>query len=128
MTGANLLMLVEVAARSSSTIREKTALEQTQRLAHRDIKGVSVKEMADVTRNAELTCNLDPKNLVRFIIANPDEPISNIFHLAEKGIKPKGEAYLLERDAVERQLFPELAGGLYTARSISPMTPSASRP
>ncbi len=109
MTEANLLTLVEVAAQSATT-REKTALDQTQRLEHRDIKGVSVKEMADVMRNAELTYNLDPNNLVKYIIANPGEPINNIFHLAEKGIKPKGDAYLEERDAVEKQLFPELSG------------------
>ena len=109
MSGANLLTLVEVSAQSA-TIREKTALDQAQRMEKRDIQGVSVKEMADVMRQSELTYNLNPENLVKFIIAKPDEPISNIFHLAEKGIKPKGDAYLEHRDAVEKQIFPELEG------------------
>ena len=109
MSGANLLTLVEVSAQSA-TIREKTALEQAQRLERREIQGVSVKEMANVMRQADLTYNVSPENLVRFIIANPDEPINNIFHLAEKGVKPKGDVYLTQRDAVEKQIFPELEG------------------
>ena len=109
MSSANLLTLVEVSAKSS-TIREKTALDQTQRLNRRNIKSVSVKEMADVMRKSELTYNLETRVLLQHIITHPNEPISNIFHLAEKGIKPKGDGYLAHRDAVEKQLFPELAG------------------
>ncbi|MCR4666801.1 MAG: DUF3626 domain-containing protein [Desulfovibrio sp.] len=109
ISSANLLTLVEVSARSA-TNREKTSLAQTQRLESRKIQGVSVKEMADVMRNAELTYNLEASTLINFIIANPDEPINNIWHLAEKGIKPKGDEYLKQRDAVEKQLFPELEG------------------
>ncbi len=109
MSDANLLTLVEVSAQSA-TIREKSALEQAQRLERRNIRSVSVKEMADVMRRSELTYNLNSSTLLQHIITNPNEPISNIFHLAEKGIKPKGDAYLVDRDVVEKQLFPELAG------------------
>ena len=109
MSWANLLTLVEVAA-SSATIREKTALDEVQRLEKRDIQGVSVKEMADVMRSSELTYNVHPDKLLNAILAKPGEPINNIFHLKEKGIKPKGDVYLTERDDVEKKIFPELEG------------------
>lgn len=109
ISAANLLTLVEVAAQSS-TVREKTAVAQAAKLDRRNLQGVSVKEMADIMRQSELTYNLMPEVLVKHILTNPDKPISNIFHLAEQGLKPKGDAYLAQRDAAEKTLFPELKG------------------
>ncbi|MBQ7738680.1 MAG: DUF3626 domain-containing protein, partial [Desulfovibrionaceae bacterium] len=55
---------------------------------------------------------LSPENLLNHVITNPNEPISNVFHLAEKNIEipGKGPGYRAERDAVEKSLFPEIAG------------------
>ncbi|MCR5812986.1 MAG: DUF3626 domain-containing protein [Desulfovibrio sp.] len=109
ISAANLLTLVEVAAQSAGR-REKNAAVQAQRLAARNIQGVSVKDMADIMRQSEMTCNMTPEALLKYIIPNPGQPISNIFHLAKKGIKPKGDSYLQMRDAVEKNAFPELSG------------------
>lgn len=111
ISDANLRTLVEVAA-ESATLREKTAQAESRRLAARDLPSVSVREMADVLRSAELTININPDILLgdSSIMARPDEPMSNIFHLANQNILPKGEGYLAQRDAAERLLFPELEG------------------
>lgn len=111
ITPANLRALVETAAQSA-TAREKSAAGETERLRQRDLPSVSVKEMADVLRSAELTVNLNIDVLLSEdgILADPDQPMKNIFHLAEENVLPKGEGYLARRDAAERLLFPELEG------------------
>lgn len=111
ISSANLLSLVETAAQSATT-REKSAVKETERLRARDLPSVSVKEMADVLRSSELTINIDTNVLLMEdgIMAHPDEPIKNIFHLAEKNVLPKGEGYIARRDTAERLLFPELEG------------------
>ena len=108
---ANLRTLVETAAESATT-REKTAAKEAEALRRRDLPSVSVKEMADVLRSAELTINVDVDVLLSEsgIMAHPDEPMKNIFHLAEEETLIKGEGYLARRDAAERLLFPELEG------------------
>lgn len=111
ITTANLRTLVETAAQSA-TAREKTAAGENDRLRSRDLPSVSVKDMADILRSAELTVNLNVDILLSEdgILAHPDQPMKNIFHLAEENILPKGEGYLARRDAAERLLFPELEG------------------
>ena len=111
ITPANLRTLVETAAESATT-REKTAGQQVERLHRRGVEGVSVKDMADVLRGAELTINLNADILLSEdgLFAHPDEPMKNIFHLAQEHILPKGEGYLARRDAAERLIFPELEG------------------
>ncbi|WP_418765894.1 DUF3626 domain-containing protein [Mailhella sp.] len=111
ITPANLRTLVETAAESATT-REKTAGQQTEKLQRRGIEGVSVKEMADVLRGAELTININADVLLSEdgLFAHPDEPMKNIFHLAQEQILPKGEGYLAHRDKAERLIFPELEG------------------
>ena len=108
---ANLRTLVETAAESATT-REKTAAGETEALRRRDLPSVSVKEMADVLRSAELTINVDVDVLLSEsgIMAHPDEPMKNVFHLAAEETLIKGEGYLARRDAAERLLFPELEG------------------
>ena len=111
ITPANLRTLVETAAESATT-REKTAAQESARLQRRGLPSVSVTEMADVLRSAELTINMDVDVLLaeNGPLATPDQPMKNIFHLAKENILPKGEGYLSHRDAAERLLFPELEG------------------
>ena len=111
ITPSNLRALVETAAQSA-TAREKTAVGETEKLRNRDLPSVSVKEMADILRSAELTVNLNVDVLLSEdgILAHPDQPMKNIFHLADENVFPKGEGYLVRRDATERLLFPELEG------------------
>ena len=108
---ANLETLVKVAAQSAST-REQTAAAEQQKLSARSIEGVSVRDMADIMRSADLTINIDPRILLEdgSVFDDPDAPLKNIFHLAEQGRTPKGEGYLARRDSVEQLLFPELVG------------------
>lgn len=111
ITTANLRTLVETAAQSATT-REKTARQEAERLQRRELPSVSVKEMADVLRSAELTININTDLLLTnpTLLTHPDAPMKNIFHLAAEHNLPKGEGYLARRDATERLLFPELEG------------------
>ena len=107
----NLRTIVEVAAHSAST-REKTAQAEQKRLGARGIDQVTVRDMADIMRSAELTINIDTRILLGddSVFAHPDEPMKNIFHLSAEGKTPKGAGYLAKRDSVEQLLFPELGG------------------
>ncbi len=109
ISAANLNVLVETAS-SSATTRERTAEAERQRLSARQLDKVTVKQMGDVLRSAELTVNMDPAYLFvdTGIIENPDKPMPNIWHLADMGIKPSGDSYLFKRDSVEQTLFPEM--------------------
>ncbi len=71
--------------------------------------------MGDVLRQAELTINIKTEYLIggnNSVFEHPDDPMVNIFHLAEQGVKPatKGDAYLGTRDTVEKTMFPSLKG------------------
>jgi hypothetical protein len=111
LTHANLRTLVEVGAQSA-THREKTAQNVSHNLESRNLPGLSARAMGDILRSAELTVNIDLNFLIGddSAIAHPDQPMKNIFHLAEQGKKPKGDDYLVRRDAAERLLFPEMDG------------------
>lgn len=111
ITPANLRTLVETAAESATT-REKTAAQESARLQRRGLPSVSVHDMADVLRSAELTININVDVLLAEDgpLSTPDTPMKNIFHLAQENIMLKGEGYLAQRDAAERLLFPELEG------------------
>ena len=110
MTATNLGILVDVAARSATT-RERTGVEEAQKLQQRGLDNVSTKELGDVLRSAEFTINMDPAILLgdNSIIANPDAHFKNIWHLADQGIKPQGDGYLAKRDGVEHTVFPEMS-------------------
>ena len=109
ITPTNLGILVDVAARSS-TARERTGAEEAQKLRQRGLDNVSTKQLGDVLRSAELTINIEPEILLceTGVIENPDEHLKNIWHLSDKGIKPKGEGYLDKREGVEHTIFPEM--------------------
>lgn len=111
ISSSNLRTLVNTGAQSATT-RERTAGEVKQGLETRKIDGISARQMGDVLRSAELTVNISPEILLgdNSIIANPDKPMKNIFHLAAENVLPKGEGYLSQRDAAERLLFPEFEG------------------
>ena len=110
MTATNLGILVDVAARSATT-RERTGVEEAQKLQKRGLDNVSPKELGDVLRSAEFTINMDPAILLgdNSIIANPNGHFKNIWHLADQGIKPQGDGYLAKRDGVEHTVFPEMS-------------------
>ena len=109
ITATNLGILVDVAARSA-TAREREGVAEAQKLKDRGLGGVSPKEMGDVLRSANLTINIDPNILLgeNSVFAHPNDPLQNIWHLAEQGIKPKGDGYLEKREGVEKTLFPEM--------------------
>ncbi|MBR4615867.1 MAG: DUF3626 domain-containing protein, partial [Kiritimatiellae bacterium] len=109
MTPANLGILVDVAARSS-TARERNGVAEAMKLKQRGLDKVSTKQLGDALRSAELTINIEPEILLceTGIIEKPDEHLKNIWHLADEGIKPKGEGYLDKREGVEHTIFPEL--------------------
>ena len=109
MTPANLGILVDVAARSS-TERERNGVAEAMKLKQRGLDKVSTKQLGDVLRSAELTINIEPEVLLceTGLIKNPDAHIKNIWHLADAGIKPKGEGYLDKREGVEHTIFPEM--------------------
>lgn len=111
ISSSNLTTLALTSA-LSATAREQTAPEQTYRLQMRDLPAVSVSQMADVLRQSELTINITPEALLSEggVIDDPHTPLKNIFHLAKHNIKPKGDEYLAERDAIEKKMFPELSG------------------
>ena len=108
---ANLRTLVETAAESATT-REKTVAQESTRLQRRGLPSVSVRDMGDVLRSAELTINISLDVLLdeNGPLSTPDTPMKNIFHLAKEHVLPKGEGYLAQRDATERLLFPEVEG------------------
>ncbi|MCF0253890.1 MAG: DUF3626 domain-containing protein, partial [Duodenibacillus sp.] len=110
----NLRTLISVADQSSR-VREASAFSERDRLEARSLPSVSLKEMGDVLRSAELTINMSADVLLGWlggpsVIGSPDEPLSNIFHLDARGVRPKGESYLRLRDTTEKMLFPELEG------------------
>ncbi|MBQ9366802.1 MAG: DUF3626 domain-containing protein [Victivallales bacterium] len=109
ITPTNLGILVDVAARSS-TERERNGVAEAMKLKQRGLDKVSTKQLGDVLRSAELTINIEPEILLceTGIIEKPDEHLKNIWHLADKGIKPKGEGYLDKRESVEHTIFPEM--------------------
>ncbi len=109
MTATNLGILVDVAARSSTT-RERTGVQEQQKLQRRGLDDVTVKEIGNTLRSAELTINLDPAILLgdNSVIEDPDGHLKNIWHLADQGVKPKGDAYLDKREGVEHTVFPEM--------------------
>jgi len=112
ITAANLLSLTETGA-SSATMREKSAQSEQAKLHARRLDDVTVKEIGDVLRQAELAINIKTEHLVggpNAIFQHPDDPLVNIFHLHEQGTDPKGPGYLDERNATEELLFPELKG------------------
>ncbi|MBQ3893111.1 MAG: DUF3626 domain-containing protein [Mailhella sp.] len=112
ISAANLVSLAEVGARSA-TVREKTALAEQARLRARRLDAVTVKELGDTLRKADLTIKIQTEHLIggpTSILDHPDEPMANIFHLHDQGIDPKGPGYRDERDATEKVLFPELQG------------------
>jgi hypothetical protein len=111
MTAMNLMTLVEVAS-TSATQREKNALGQAQRLANRGVDGVTVKQMGDVLRNAELTINVPVDVLFKdtFLLKKPNQPILNIFQLKDKGMSTKSDEYIALRDTAEKKVFPEFEG------------------
>ncbi len=112
ISAANLMSLAEVGARSA-TVREKTALAEQARLRARRLDAVTVKELGDTLRKADLTIKIQTEHLIggpTSILDHPDEPMANIFHLHDQGIDPKGPGYRDERDATEKVLFPELQG------------------
>lgn len=112
ITAANLLSLTEIGA-SSATKREKTAQSEQAKLHARRLDDVTVKEMGDVLRKAELTINIQTEHLVsgpNSIFQHPNDPLVNIFHLHDQGTDPKGPGYLDERRSTEELLFPELKG------------------
>ena len=112
ITAANLLSLTETGA-TSATIREKSAQDEQAKLHARRLDDVTVREIGDVLRKAELTINIHTEYLVggpNSIFQHPNDPLVNIFHLHEQGIDPKGPGYLDERNSTEELLFPELKG------------------
>jgi hypothetical protein len=106
----NLKTLVETSA-TANTRLEKTTGSQIQEIStDRIIPGLDSRKIGDTLRGSELTMNVDPTFLF-----GGDESISgdlweNIFHIADKGITPKGEHYTPFRDEVEQKMFPELTG------------------
>ena len=109
ITAANLNVLVE-ASSTSATKREKTAETERARLDARQLDKVSLKQMGDVLRGAELTINIDHNYFLddTSIINNPDKPMPNFWHLHQMHIAEKGEGYNSKRDGVEKTLFPEM--------------------
>ena len=110
ITAANLVTLTEVGARSA-TVREKSATAEQAKLQARRIDDVTVKEMGDTLRSAEVTINISTEHLIGGIgniFEHPDDPMINIHHLHDKGIDAKGPGYLDERVSTENVLFPEL--------------------
>lgn len=112
ITAANLLSLTETGA-TSATLREKSAQSEQAKLHARRLDDVTVREIGDVLRKAELTINIQTEHLVggpNSIFKHPNDPLVNIFHLHDQGTDPKGPGYLDERNATEELLFPELKG------------------
>jgi len=112
ITAANLLSLTEVGARSA-TVREKTAQAEQAKLNSRGLDDVTVKEIGDTLRKAELTINIPTEHLIggpNSIFDHPDDPMVNIHHLHDQDIHPKGKGYLDERASTEEVLFPEMKG------------------
>ena len=109
MTASNLLALTEISAKSANN-REKNAEFEKKRLENRKIDNVTLKEMGDVIRNADLTMNIQTNYLIsgpNSIFDHPNDPMVNIFHLKNQGIIPKGHGYNAEREKTENILFPE---------------------
>ena len=111
MTAMNLMALVEVSS-FSATQREKQAESEAKRLERRGLGGVSVTEMGDVLRKAELTINMKVDVLFKdtSILKNPDQPLLNIFQLQEKKLSTKTKEYIQLRDTAEQKVFPEFSG------------------
>ncbi|MBO6002611.1 MAG: DUF3626 domain-containing protein, partial [Mailhella sp.] len=112
ISAANLHILTEVGS-SAQHQREVNSAKEQARLQARDLGNVTVKQMADVLRSAELTVNIQTEHLIggdNSIFDHPDDPLVNIFHLSDQGIKPHGESYNTLRDNVEKKFFPEFGG------------------
>nr|MCR5562452.1 DUF3626 domain-containing protein [Desulfovibrio sp.] len=112
ISAANMVVLTETAA-SSSTKREKTAVDEQKKLKARKLDNVTVKEIGDTLRKQEITINIDTTHLIggkNSIFRNPKSPMVNIFHLHNQGTDPKGAGYLDERNSTEELLFPEFKG------------------
>mgnify|MGYP002625253529 CR=1 FL=1 len=110
ITAANLVSLTEVGARSA-TIREKSATSEQAKLKARGLDTVTVKEIGDTLRKADVTINIKTEYLINganSIFAHKDDPMVNIYHLHDQGLDPKGPGYLDERTSTENVLFPEL--------------------
>ncbi|MBP3730057.1 MAG: DUF3626 domain-containing protein, partial [Mailhella sp.] len=112
MSAYSLHTLAE-AASASATQREKNAVLEQSKLSARKLDNVTLKQMGDVLRNCEMTINIDTEYLIggdNSVFGHPNDPMVNIFHLADQGIKPKGDGYLEQRNASEQYLFPALKG------------------
>lgn len=111
----NMQTLVETTAQSA-TQAEHTHATTTAMLADRRITGpdgapLDPRALGDILRGSELTMNIDPTH---FFGAEGqvqgDTAWSNAFHLADRGIMPRGAHYLAFRDEIEKSVFPELSG------------------
>gem|GEM_PF-468659 len=111
MTAMNLMTLVELSS-SSATLRANNAPHEAKRLANRNVDGVTVTQMADVMRNAELTINVPVDVLFKdtFILKKPNQAILNIFQLKQQGMSSKSDEYIGLRDTAEKKVFPEFEG------------------
>lgn len=109
ISSANMLTLVEVAAESATT-REKSAAAETAKMQRRNMPSIEPKIIGDMLRSSEITINIHTRRLLaeNVFLMNPDAPMENIFHLADRGVMPKGPDYLKVRDSTEHLLFPEL--------------------
>ncbi|MBQ8707803.1 MAG: DUF3626 domain-containing protein [Succinivibrionaceae bacterium] len=112
ITAANLEILAETAS-GSANIRERSVAKADQQLKARNIDNLTIKEIGNTIRSAELTINIQTQFLVgggNTLMKHPNDPMVNIFHLHGQGIDPKGEGYLKLRDTTEKVLFPEFKG------------------
>ena len=110
----NLKTLVETTAQSAGRA-ERTADATQAMLADRRIASpegspLNARALGDVLRGSELTMNIDPTFLFGPDGSIADRAWTNAFHLADRGITPRGEDYVAMRDEIERSVFPELSG------------------
>ena len=110
ITAGNLHVLANVAA-ESATLREKSAMAETQKLSSRGM-AATPREIGDLLRQSPLTINVPTHRLLRdnAFFLSPNEPMPTVFHMQQKGILSKGAGYMAQRNETEKLVFPEFEG------------------
>ncbi|MDR2392165.1 MAG: DUF3626 domain-containing protein [Planctomycetota bacterium] len=118
----NLKTLVETSAQAHTTAERGLSAATEAAMADRAASApgggpLSARQAGDVLRGSELTMNV----WTEFLFQGDEVRIGsdsdagngiwqNMFHLQDRGLAWRGPDYMPLRDAVERQVFPELAG------------------